>query len=62
MEFGDAVRSRFFCKGYNYVQGECAEAANEPGQVMNQVAPFTLAHIRVLQQDTQAVCCVSQDH
>lgn len=43
------------------VQGERAQAADEPGQVMDHVAGLALTLIRVLQQDAQAICSVPQD-
>lgn len=48
-------------KGYNEVQGEGAEAADEPGQVVDQVAALAVSRVRVLQQDAQTVRSVPQD-
>lgn len=48
-------------KGYNEVQGEGAEAADEPGQVVDQVAVLAVSQVRVLQQDTQTIRSVPQD-
>lgn len=48
-------------KGYENVQTERAQTANQPGQVVNNVAALPLSVIRVLQQDAQAVCRVPQD-
>lgn len=50
-----------YIKGYNEVQCQGAEAADEPGQVMHQVAFLALIPIGVLQENAQAVQGVSQD-
>lgn len=51
----------FLFKGYKEVQCQGAKAADEPGQMMDEVAFLTLALIGVLQKNTQTVCGVSQD-
>lgn len=54
-------RGRQVGKGYTQVEGEGAQAANEPGQVVDDVAALALAAVRVLQQHAQAIRGVSHD-
>jgi len=49
-------------KGYGQVEGEGAQAADEPGQVVDDVAALTHPAVRVLQQHAQAVRGVAHDH
>lgn len=49
-------------KGYNHVQGQHAQAAHEPGQVVQDVITLGLARLRVLQEDTEAVQGIPQHH
>lgn len=49
-------------KGYNHVEGQDAQAAHEPGQVVQDVVTLALARLRVLQEDTEAVQGIPQHH
>lgn len=48
-------------KGYDEVQRQRAQAADEPRQVVHNVAPLAVAVVGVLQEDAEAVHGVSQD-
>lgn len=48
-------------KGYDEVQCQRAQAADEPGQVVHHVASLAVAVVGVLQEDAEAVHGVSQD-
>lgn len=49
-------------KGYDHVQGEDAQAADEPGQVVQDIVSFTLPWLGVLQQHAGTVQQVPQHH
>lgn len=49
-------------KGYNHVEGKDTQAAHQPGEVVQDVVPFTLPWLRVLQEDAEAVERVPQHH
>ena len=49
-------------EGYDGVQQQHAQAAHEPGQVVQQVAALTLTHLGVLEQHAQPVQRVPQHH
>lgn len=49
-------------EGNNDVKGEGAQAANEPGQVMDDVTLLALAVLRILQQHAEPIGGVTQDN
>lgn len=49
-------------EGYNGVEQQHAQAAHEPGQVVQQVAALALAHLGVFEQHAQPVQRVPQHH
>lgn len=49
-------------EGNNEVKREGAQAANEPGQVMDDVTLLALATLWILQQHAEPVGGVTQDH
>lgn len=49
-------------KGYDHVEGEDAQAANQPGQVVQDVVAFALARLGVLEEDAEPVERVPQHH
>lgn len=49
-------------KGYDHVEGKDAQAAHQPGEVVQDVAAFPLPRLRVLQDDAEAVERVAQHH
>lgn len=49
-------------KGYNHVEGKDAQAAHQPGEVVQDVFAFALPLLRVLQEDAEAVEQVPQHH
>lgn len=49
-------------EGYNGVKQQHTQAAHEPGQMVQQVAALTLAHLGVFEQHTEPVQCVPQHH
>lgn len=48
-------------KGYDEVQRQRAQAADEPGQVVHHVASLAVAVVGVLQEDAEAVHGVSKN-
>ena len=49
-------------EGYDSVEQQHAQAAHEPGQVVQQVAALALAHLRVFEHHAQPVQRVPQHH
>lgn len=49
-------------EGYDGVKQQHSQAAHEPGQVVQQVATLTLAHLGVLEQHAEPVQRVPQHH
>lgn len=49
-------------EGYNGVEQQHPQAAHKPGQVVQQVAALTLAHLGVFEQHAEPVQRVSQHH
>jgi hypothetical protein len=49
-------------KGYDGVEQQHAQATHEPGQVVQQVAAFALANLRVFEEHTQPIQRVPQHH
>ena len=49
-------------EGYDGVKQQDAQAAHEPGQVVQQVAALALAHLGVFEQHAQPVQRVPQHH
>jgi len=49
-------------KGYNHVEREDAQAAHQPGEVVQDVVAFALPRLGVLQEDAEAVEQVPQHH
>lgn len=49
-------------EGYDGVEQQHPQAAHKPGQVVQQVAALTLAHLGVLEQHAEPVQRVPQHH